>query len=205
MKIILLIVGIIVVLFFLKSCFPSNNSKTNIKPKNIEIPSKKIQNDKIVLIENVKLDDVKKVIQDFCNIYNQEKVKALPLLTVLSNNKFAVTFPYDIDFITFCFIVNYLNYPTDILNYKPTINAWTTTKQQDEWMTNEIVNKKIMLFIPSDDKDYDNVYLTSSDNSGYKMGFAMGEEKQKLDFPKQNYIEPIEFEELKNKTAIQFK
>jgi hypothetical protein len=43
-------------------------------------------------------------------------------------------------------------YPNDIF-HKPLIKAWTSTKQNDDWMTNEIVNKKVMLFIPIDDKD----------------------------------------------------
>ena len=89
--------------------------------------------------------------------------------------------------------------------YKPTIKAWTSTKQNDNWMTNEIVNKNVMLFIPGDDQDYDNVYLTTSDNIGYKMGFALGEEKQKLNNPRQPYVEPIKLEELIGKEEIQYR
>ena len=72
-------------------------------------------------------------------------------------------------------------------------------------LLNEIVNKKVMLFIPSDDEDYDNVYLTTSENIGYKMGFAMGEEKQKLSSPRQTYVEPVNLEELEGKPGIQYK
>jgi hypothetical protein len=203
-KTLLIIGGIIAVGFILKSCISNNNSKNESRPKNAEIPTEKIQNDKIVLIENIKLDDLKSAIQKFCNNYNQEGLRALPLLSVLSENKFVITFPFDTDFETYCYFVNYIYYPNDII-YKPTIKAWTSTKQNDSWMTNEIVNKKVMLYIPSDDKDYDNVYLTTSDNIGYKMGFAMGEEKEKLNNPRQTYIEPINLEELKNKTEIQYK
>ena len=204
MKTLFIIGGILVVAFILKSCISNNNSKNESRPKNTEIPTEKIQNDKIVLIENIKLSDLKSAIQKFCNNYNQENLTALPLLTILSENKFVVTFPYDTDFVTYCYFVNYMYYPNDIF-YKPTIKAWTSTKQNDDWMTNEIVNKKVMLFIPSDDKDYDNVYLTTSENIGYKMGFAMGEEKQKLNNPRQTYVEPINFEELKGREEIQYK
>jgi hypothetical protein len=204
MKTLFIIGGILVVAFILKSCISNNNSKNESRPKNTEIPTEKIQNDKIVLIENIKLSDLKSAIQKFCNNYNQENLTALPLLTILSENKFVVTFPYDTDFATYCYFVNYMYYPNDIF-YKPTIKAWTSTKQNDDWMTNEIVNKKVMLFIPADDKDYDNVYLTTSENIGYKMGFAMGEEKQKLNNPRQTYVEPINFEELKGREEIQYK
>jgi len=204
MKTLFIIGGILVVAFILKSCISNNNSKNESRPKNTEIPTEKIQNDKIVLIENIKLSDLKSAIQKFCNNYNQENLTALPLLTILSENKFVVTFPYDTDFATYCYFVNYMYYPNDIF-YKPTIKAWTSTKQNDDWMTNEIVNKKVMLFIPADDKDYDNVYLTTSENIGYKMGFAIGEEKQKLNNPRQTYVEPINFEELKGREEIQYK
>lgn len=204
MKTLLIICGIIAVGFLLKSCISNNNSKNENRPRNVKVPTKKVQNDKIVLVENIDLEDLKSAIQKFCNNYNQESLTALPLLTIISEKKFVVTFPYDTDFATYCYFVNYMYYPNDII-YKPTIKAWTSTKQNDDWMTNEIVNKKVMLYIPSDDKDYDNVFLTTSDNIGYKMGFAMGEEKQKLNNPRQTYVEPIRLEELSGKEEIQYK
>jgi hypothetical protein len=204
MKIILIITGVIVLGLILKACTSNNNSQNKKRPSNSKLPTEKIPNDKIVLIENVKLDDLKGAIQQFCNNYNQKAYIALPLLTILGENKYAVTFPNDIDFATYCFFVNYLYYPNDIF-YKPTIKAWTSTKQNDDWMTDDIVNKKVMLFIPSDDEEYDNVYLTTADNIGYKMGFAMGHEKQKLNNPEQTYAEPVKFEELNGKEEIQFK
>jgi len=203
-KTVLVIIGVIVIAFLLKSCVSNNNFKNKNRPINKDLPSEKVNNDKIVLIENVDSDNVKKAIQLFCNSYNQEDYKALPLLTLVSGSKFIVTFPYDIDFMTYCFFINYMYYPNDI-KYKPSIKAWTSTKKTDEWMKEDITNKKVMLYIPSDDKDFDNVYLTTSDNIGYKMGFAMREESQKLDYPKQSYSEQPNFDDLKTKETIQFK
>jgi hypothetical protein len=63
-----------------------------------------------------------------------------------------------------------------------------------------------MLFIPYDDTEYDNVYLTTEDNIGYKLGFAVGHEKQILDFPKLNFVEPqIEIDELAEKDYTDYK
>ena len=204
MKTILIIAGVIIIGFVLKSCISNNTSQNEKRPANTKISTEKIANDKAVLIENIKSEDLKNAIQKFCNIYNQETYRALPQLTILSENKFAVTFPFDTDFETYCYFVNYMYYPNGII-YKPTIKAWTSTKQNDNWMNNEIVNKKVMLYIPTDDKDYDNVYLTTLDNIGYKIGFAMGEDKQKLNNPRQSYVEPINLEELKGKEEIQYK
>lgn len=204
LKTVLIIIGVIIVALFLKSCVSNNNSKNENRPIYKELPKDKITNDKIVLIENVSLEDLKKAIQQFCNNYNQEDYRALPLLTIVSENKFVVTFPYDIDFVTYCFFVNYMYYPNDI-SYKPTIKAWTTTKATDQWIKDDIANKKVMLYIPADDKDFDNVYLTTSNNVGYKMGFAMGEESQKLDAPKQKYSEQVNFDNSKTTETIQFR
>jgi hypothetical protein len=204
LKTVLIIIGVIMVALFLKSCVSNNNSKNENRPANKELPKEKITNDKIMLIENVSLEDFKKAVQQFCNSYNQEDFKALPLLSVISEKKFIVTFPYDIEFETYCYFVNYLYYPNDI-TYKPIIKAWTTTKPNDIWMKDDIVNKKVMLYIPSDDKEYDNVYLTTSDNFEYKMGFALGESSKKLTESKQTYSEPVKLDELKSQETIQFK
>jgi len=204
LKTVLIIIGVIIIALFLKSCVANNNSKNENRPTNKELPKDKITNDKIMLIENISLEDLKKAIQQFCNSYNQENFKALPSLSIISEKKFIVTFPYDIEFETYCYFVNYLYYPNDI-TYKPIIKAWTTTKTNDIWMKDDIVNKKVMLYIPSDDKEYDNVYLTTSDNIEYKMGFALGESSKKLNMTKQRYSEPVKQDELKSQETIQFK
>jgi len=203
-KTIVLFVGICMLAILLNSCISDKNKRIQIKPKDQKVTHEKIENNKIVYIENVNPEEIKKAIQQFCDSYNQESLKALPLLSLISGNKFVVTFPYDIDFETYCYFVNYLYYPNDIF-YKPIIYAWATTKPNDVWMKDDIVNKKVMLYIPNDDKDHDNVYLTTSDNIGYKLGFSLGESSQKLDDPKKRYSEPIKQDKLIIKESIQYK
>ena|SRR5690606_18595632 len=202
MKTLLIIIFLIIIAFVLKSCF-SKNEFHNEKRPDITKPSQPVSNDKIVYISNAKIDDLKKAIQQFCNSYNQEEYRALPLLTILNEDEYVITFPYNIDFETFCYFVNYLHYPNGII-YKPEILAWTSTKTGDLWMTNDIVNKKVLLYIPENDKEYDNVFLTTENNIGYKMGFAMGEEMQKLDKPRMIYENPIELNELIGNAKIEF-
>jgi hypothetical protein len=138
-------------------------------------------------------------------MYNKENFQAQPRLTKITEREFAITFPYDIDFEIFCYFVNYLEYPME-LKWSPDVTAWTTTKSSDTWITEKAANKKAMLFIPTDDTEHDNVYMTTQDNIGYKLGFAMGEEKQLLDTPKKRYVEPsIEISELTNNEFEDFK
>jgi hypothetical protein len=189
---IIIIVGLIAVgLYFKSSVSKTNNEKrqTDKESANLKKPTETVANDKVIVVKNVKPEEIKQAIQQFCTEYNQEKYSALPTLAIISDTEFVVTFPFNIDFVTFCYFINYLHYPHDIL-YKPDIKAWMTTKQEDTWMKDDIVNKKVMLYIPHDDKDHDNVYLTTSGNIGYKMGFAWKEESKRIDRPRTMYLEP---------------
>lgn len=179
----LIILGLV-----LKSCLKSNENeyKNEKRPKLNFDDSKKVKNDKIILIKNVDFEKVKLASQQFCNQYNQQKYLAVLNLIKIDNHKTVITFPFDIDFVNFCFLVNYLKYPNDI-SYNAEISGWTTTKSSDEWMTEKSVNKLVMVFIPNDDQEFDNVYMTTNDNIGYKLGFAMGEEKQLLPQPKETF------------------
>jgi len=205
-KTILIVVGLIATGFIIKACVPTTKKETqNTKrPKKTAKPTKTIANDKLVLISHVKTDEIKQAIQQFCNMYNQDSYRALPELTIISDDKYVITFPSDIDFETFCYFVNYLHYPNDIF-YKPNITAWTTTSPRDAWVKDDIVGKRVMLYIPKDDQDYDNVYLTTSDNLGYKMGFALGEESQRLGNPRQKFQKStIDLNKLEDRETVKF-
>ena len=188
MKIILILGIIVVVLLIIKACIAENRHNNTSRPSMVP-PSQKSENDKIVVIKGAKYDDVQKAITQFCNIYNQQEFIAIPNLTKIADDEFVVTFPYDLGFDTFCFFINYMYYPEEIF-YKADIKAWATTKLDDIWIADKSANKKVMLYIPSDDKEYDNVYLTTEDNIGYKLGFAAGEAMRLLDIPKISYIRP---------------
>jgi hypothetical protein len=85
------------------------------------------------------------------------------------------------------------------------VTAWETTGQANGWITEKSANKKAMLFIPKEDTEHDNVFLTTDDNIGYKIGFAMGEEKQLLPTPKKTYLAPtIDIKTLTEKEAQDF-
>ena len=162
------------------------------------------QNDKIVLIEGADHSDMKNVVSGFCNMYNEKNYKTLPRLLKLSERDFAIIFPYDIDFEIYCYFINYLNYPIEI-KWDARVTGWTTATPS-EWIPEKCLNKKIMLFVADDDTEGDNVYMTTSENVGYKLGFAVGEEKHLLDHPKKKFRPPpIEIEELANKEFEDFK
>lgn len=209
---ILIIIGIVLVVGFLIFKFGIKSAhsdlKNNTRPNDANKPAKAIENDKIIVIINLKFDYLKQAIEQFCNMSNQHKYIALPRLTLL-DNQFVITFPFDIEFDQFCYFINYLKYANDLSlkpDYKPEIMAWCTTKSGYDWMTDEIVNKSVMIYIPDWDKEYDNVYLTTQDNIGYKMGFAVGEEHHKLDKPVIQFNKvTFDLNILKDRETIDFK
>jgi len=201
MKAILIILGIIGILILLKSCIPKNENtfNDNSRPKLLAEKSE-IINDRIVIINGANYNDIKKALNQFCNTYNKENYQAIIRLTAISQNDFVLTFPYGIDFTTFCFLINYLYYPNEIF-YKADIKGWTTTKSNDEFISPENSHKYVMLYIPSDDKEYDNIYLTTEDNKGYKLGFAVGG-LETLNIPKENFEKnKYNIADVKNKSS----
>lgn len=207
MKITLLIIGLIVVVTIILIKFrkskPENENTS--RPPDETLPKQLKQNDKLVIVKNAYYSDLKKVVIGFCNMYNNEAYIALPRIIKLAERDFAITFPYDIDFEFFCFFVNYLKYPMDISWTAETI-GWTTIKQDEGRVAKDAFNKKVMLFVPDDDTDGDNVYFTTADNIGFKHGFAVREGKQILETPKKLFLKPqIDITELADKEFEDFK
>lgn len=190
MNIVLVVVVVAVIVIYLKFFAGINRlSKDISRPSEAEKPTIERENDKIILVSNASHEVIKNVLTAFCNMYNKDSFAALPRLWQLSSTAFAITFPYDIDFITYCFLVNFLDYPTDI-KWNAHVRAWATTKHGDDWIPTESINKKMMLFIAEDDKEYDNVFATTEDNVGYKIGFSGSKAKLPLPDPKEMYKEP---------------
>ncbi len=202
------VILVLLLLFFLRTKFKHQEIKPPVntkRPSETLFPSREVSNDKIVIIENANDKDVKKILRDLCNLYNEKEYAVIPRLTKLLNNRFAVTFPYDINFETFCYFINYVSYPMGFDKRFQTI-GWTTTTSTDMWITDKSANKNVMLFVSDYDTEYDNVFLTTSDNIGYKLGFALGEEEQLLEKPEKLYQNPpLQSNELATKEFIDYK
>lgn len=174
------------------------------RPSNEHLPKQENANDKLVIINNISKAEMDSILTGFCNMYNKEMLQAQPRLHKLNERQFAITFPFDIEFEIYCYFVNYVHYPMGF-DKSFSVTAWETTKQANGWIAENTANKKVMLFIPEDDNEHDNVFLTTEDNIGYKLGFAMGEEKQLLQTPKKTYFAPtIDIETLTEEDAQDF-
>ncbi|PWK75431.1 hypothetical protein LX99_03925 [Mucilaginibacter oryzae] len=204
MKILLVSAIIVAIAFVLKACIntTSQSAQNTIRPQDEELPKVQKENDKLILVNNVQQNDIENALTTFCNMYNKDSFVALPRVVTISSNSFVVTFPYDTDFVTFCYVINFLKYPVDI-KWQSKVTAWVTTKASDDWITDKSKNKKVMLFLAEDDNEYDNVFMTTEDNISYKLGFAAGKEKQLLSILKEPYRAPSI--QIKNLEGLPFK
>lgn len=184
-----LLIGIIAVAIILLLWMKFNTKPSTSAAAESTNTKTLIVNDKIAIIDDVSEEDIKKILRGFCDLYNKNKVNVILRLSRVSDRKYAVTFPYDIEFEYLCFFINYANYPMGFDKKFKTI-GWATTKPSDQWITDKSANKNVMLYVSDYDTEFDNVFLATSDNIGYKLGFAMGEEKQILDIPEKYYIKP---------------
>lgn len=66
----------------------------------------------------------------------------------------------------FYYLVNYLKYPEKI-DYSIDIEGFTTGKAD-----NPLKDKNLLVYIPSTDKEGDNVYVTTEENATYKIDFG---------------------------------
>ncbi len=176
------------------------SSKTNHRDEDT-LPTHEQPNDKLVIVNHHSYDNVVKAITGFCDRYNEEKYQALPRLFQVDGRGFVITFPYDVDFDIYCFFINYVRYPIE-LDRQLNVTGWMTGKSSEELPP----DKKIMLFVPEDDKDGDNVFATAENNVNYKIDFSGMRPKKLDDMAIKNYRSPaISIADLEGKEYRDFK
>lgn len=128
------------------------------------LPPEITPNDKIIIIRNITDSQIKTVITNFCTLYNEETYDAVIELHKLGQNNFAITCPYDMDYLIFCFLVNYLYYPNSMKDWQPEVSAWLTLPEDG----GPGAGRKAELFIPKEDTQHDNIYIRFEGGACYK-------------------------------------
>ncbi len=152
------------------------------------LPRDKVANDKLIVAEGMHEALIKRIIRDFCGWHNREMLQVIPVMTRITDQQFAITFPYDVSFDIFCSFINYLNYPKGY-NRRFYALGWTSTRLTDLWMTAESAGKQVLLFVPDADREYDHVFMTTVDQMGYQLGFST-EMALLLEHPARPYCTP---------------
>lgn len=164
--------------------------------------AKETPNEKLILVKGPKEEELTTVLVKFCEMYNQNNSSLALKFYKKEAETFLITFPDDVDFELFCYLVNYLKYPMD-MKYDADPIGWTTAEQVDAWRTNAIKGKRVLVFIDPQDDEYDNVMVTTENNETFEIGFAEGEGLEKrnnriLDYRNQD----INVAELRNLEGV---
>lgn len=164
-----LVIGIVIVVLS-KSGKGGKVKLSKPKPRGPLPEITPVENDKIIIVEQATLEQIKATTLEFCDIYNSETYKCITRFTILNENKIALTFPRDIELEIFFLLANFL------VSYKlGQVTGWATVGPKE--LTKKFAGKQVMVFVPSNDREGDNVYLTSEDGLAYKYGFSVGDKK----------------------------
>jgi hypothetical protein len=121
----------------------------------------------LIIIKGGSYSDIKKALRQWMALYAEDLDNDV-VFKLYKNGKGNHILKADerLDNDRFFYLVNYLNYPEGI-NYKVDIEGYTTGKE-----LKEILNKKLLVYISSNDKGGDNVYAVTSDSKNYKIDFS---------------------------------
>lgn len=138
-----------------------------------------MNNNSYITIEGYSFKEVKQSLEDWIKLY-AGKIETIFVLEILEKNKNSccVNVNGEIDNNTFNFLVNYLVYPE---NEKPNakVRGYTTTRNKRIFPSQEL-DKRVVIFIPKEDKEYDNVYASTGDGKTFIVDF--GGKTKEIDF-----------------------
>lgn len=140
------------------------------KPSDIK-KGKKKGNDKLIVVRGEPIEKLKKELTEVCKLYNGDMGQMYPCLSQVGDQEFIITFPYDIDFELFCYLINYICYPLKATGTMPEVVGWTKAADGNGWIKKDIAGQNIMIYVPKDDTEHDNVFITTEKGKCYKFDF----------------------------------
>lgn len=153
-------------------------------------PTTLVGNDKIVIVAGIDSEEMELMLSSFTEIYNTHSYEAIICMHPMGKHVFALTFPYDIDWIVFMELIDHIIY-FDGDEQKAKIRAWLSLPKQ----LGQHAGKYVMLYENEDDKDFDLIWFTTPENTGWKYDFET--EQLKEAEVKEEYVEaPFTYQEI---------
>ena len=204
MKQLFYVAGLLITMFFAYKVMSKVKDRPKPEDQKPVKPEEEIPNDKIILVENVNREQIEKALHDFSRMYNEDEYAALPRLHQLSDERFAITFPYDDALEIVCYLINYLNYSAGI-EWNAIITAWASVGNESSWDDNkDISDKKVMLYCSQNRHDsHEYTEIITSENVAYRINLSS--EIEKDEHPEKTYINPvIQPEDISGKNYLDF-
>jgi hypothetical protein len=126
-----------------------------------------VTTDNLIIIKGGAYNDIKKALRQWIDQYLKDLPEGLTF-QIFKNRRGNHIIQADkrLDNERFFYLVNYLKYPEDI-EYKIEIEGYTTGKDK-----NQLKDKDLLVYISSTDKEYDNVFVATSENENFKIDFG---------------------------------
>ena len=123
--------------------------------------------DNLIVINGGAYSDIKKALRQWVDLYSKDLQDDLTF-QIFKNGSGNHIIQADkrLDNKRFFYLVNYLNYPEDI-KYKIDIEGYTTGKDN-----NQLKGKDFLVYISPTEKEYDNVFVMTSENENFKVDFG---------------------------------
>ncbi|PIB30622.1 hypothetical protein [Maribacter sp. 4G9] len=117
--------------------------------------------------------DLENILCNFANLYRDaETVNGIELYRKKGEiETFIIRFTHNPDFEIFSFLVNYLVYPMDYLDFKAEVRGFYDSKDVGKYRKLQ-KSGKFMVYINAKDKQPDNVYLSDENGKAYIFDFG---------------------------------
>ena len=126
-----------------------------------------------IIVEKVQEADLESILMDLANLYADTKfVNGIQLSRKKDSfDSFLITFANQPDFARFNYFVNYIRFPVEYENFSPFLRGYYRTadvKQPTDFTTGEW----LMVYIPQNPKEFDNVHFVNAQNENYVYDFG---------------------------------
>ena len=124
----------------------------------------------VIYIDNISLPDIKKILEQWVGLYSEQLNDHFEFSLISSETGYVIKGPKELNNTLFTFLVNYITYPENFNErfYPTGYMIVTDTKYYPE----DIINKKIMTYVPANDKEYDLVYANTEDKRTFVIDFG---------------------------------
>ena len=130
-----------------------------------------MNNENLIKIKGGSYDDIKKALQQWIMLYSRDLESNIKFeLYKIGQENYLIAADKRLNNEKFNFLINYLRYPEGI-KYNISIEGYSTVRDEKLYPKN-LLNKKIIVYVPDNDKEYDNVFVTTEDNETFKIDFG---------------------------------
>jgi hypothetical protein len=131
----------------------------------------KMFKDNLIKIKGGSYDDIKKALKQWIMLYSNELGNNIKFeLYKIEQESYMIVADKRLNNEKFNYLINYLRHPEEI-EYKIDIEGYTTAREEKTY-SKRLLNKKIIVYVPNNDKEYDNVFVTTEDSETYKIDFS---------------------------------